>query len=101
VTSVTPKSLWRGYKRLTQINFPPSFPIIQFPNPPLIIAFVASEIGKSIHSAGRTYCLAIVFVAMSIWAYEELAHGVNWFRRLLGAAYICIIVARIAVGLQR
>ena len=25
---------------------------------------------------------------MAIWAYEELAHGVNWFRHLLGLAYI-------------
>ena len=28
---------------------------------------------------------------MTIWAYEELVHGVNWFRRLLGLAYVILL----------
>jgi hypothetical protein len=30
------------------------------------------------------YAASVSYLALSIWAYEELAHGVNWFRRLLG-----------------
>jgi hypothetical protein len=31
---------------------------------------------------------------MTIWAYEELVHGVNWFRRLLGLAFMILLVVR-------
>jgi hypothetical protein len=37
---------------------------------------------------------------MTVWAYEELARGVNWFRRLLGLACMMIMIARVAHGLQ-
>jgi hypothetical protein len=37
---------------------------------------------------------------MTVWAYEELARGVNWFRRLLGFAYVMILIMRVAHGLQ-
>jgi hypothetical protein len=36
--------LWRLFKRLTNIGFPKRFPIIQFPNAPLIIAFIAGMV---------------------------------------------------------
>jgi hypothetical protein len=37
---------------------------------------------------------------MTIWAYEELAHGVNWFRHLLGVAYAIIMIVRVAHALH-
>jgi len=37
---------------------------------------------------------------MAIWAYEELVHGVNWFRRLLGLAYVILLVVRVANALH-
>jgi hypothetical protein len=39
-------------------------------------------------------------VPFTQWAYEELAHGVNWFRHLLGAAYAVIMVVRVARALH-
>ena len=33
---------------------------------------------------------------MTIWAYEELVHGVNWFRRLLGLAFVILLIVRVA-----
>jgi hypothetical protein len=36
---------------------------------------------------------------MAIWAYEELADGVNWFRHLLGLAYIVSTVVHLARAL--
>ena len=35
------QSAWLAYKRLTKFSFPRRFPIVQFPNLPLIIAFLA------------------------------------------------------------
>jgi hypothetical protein len=35
---------------------------------------------------------------MTVWAYEELIRGVNWFRRLLGLAYLRSTVMRLALG---
>jgi hypothetical protein len=85
---------------LTQIGLPPSFPIVQFPNAPLILAFLAGAVGSHMHSATRSYATAGAYLAMTVWAYEELARGVNWFRRLLGLAYMIIMITRVAHGLR-
>jgi hypothetical protein len=37
---------------------------------------------------------------MTIWAYEELVRGVNWFRHLLGLAYAAIMIVRVAQALH-
>jgi hypothetical protein len=88
------------FKRLTQIGLPRRFPIVQFPNAPLILAFLAGVLATHIHVATRSYATAASYLAMTVWAYEELARGVNWFRRLLGLAYIIILITRVAHGLQ-
>jgi len=44
--------------------------------------------------------MSVSYLAMTIWAYEELADGVNWFRHLLGLAYVIILVIRVAHALQ-
>jgi hypothetical protein len=94
------KAGWAQFKRLTQIGLPRRFPIVQFPNAPLILAFLAGELGSHIHGASRSYATAAAYLAMTVWAYEELARGVNWFRRLLGLAYMIILIVRVAHGLQ-
>jgi len=91
---------WAQFKRLTQIGLPPRFPIVQFPNAPLILAFLAGAVAGQLHGADRSYWRAAAYLAMTVWAYEELARGVNWFRRLLGAVYLIIMVVRVAHGLQ-
>jgi hypothetical protein len=91
---------WTQFKRLTQIGLPKRFPIVQFPNAPLILAFLAGAIGSHMHGAARSYATAAAYLAMTVWAYEELARGVNWFRRLLGFAYVIILIMRVAHGLQ-
>jgi hypothetical protein len=42
----------------------------------------------------------VSYLALTIWAYEELVHGVNWFRHLLGLAYVIIVVVRVAHALH-
>jgi hypothetical protein len=88
--------LWRSFRRLTTISFPRQYPIVQFPNLPLIAAFIAEKISQSLHGNAHNYLLSAAFVAMTVWAYEELVDGVNWFRHLLGLTYMIIMVFRIA-----
>jgi hypothetical protein len=38
--------VWLAYKRLTELSFPRRFPVVQFPNLPLIVAVLAGEAGK-------------------------------------------------------
>jgi hypothetical protein len=40
---------WRDFKCLTTLGFPRRFPIVQFSNAPLIIAFLAGEAAAHIH----------------------------------------------------
>src|SRR6202167_718406 len=92
--------VWLSFKRLTQLSFPRRFPIVQFPNLPLIVAFLAGEGGKLVDGTAHTYSASVSYLAMTIWAYEELVHGVNWFRHLLGLAYVIIVVVRVANALH-
>ena len=84
--------LWRR----GQLGWPRRFPIAQFPNPPLLLAFagggVAAVADGALHDVGR----AVFTVGLAVWAYKELAGGVNWFRRLLGGGALIWIVAALA-----
>jgi len=90
---------WRWFKRLTQLGWPRDFPIVQFPNAPLIVAFLAGAGAARIQAPGHAYLAAIAFLAMGIWAYEELLHGVNWFRHLLGLGYAISTAVHLALAL--
>jgi hypothetical protein len=96
-----PRALLRGFKWLTQLGWPKSFPIVQFPNAPLIIAFLAGQAATHTHGTTHAYAAAISYLAMIIWAYEELVHGVNWFRHLLGLGYAISTIVHLALTLQR
>jgi hypothetical protein len=87
-------------KRLTGLSFPRRFPIVQFPNLPLIVAVLAGAAGKFLDGSAHSYAVSVSYLAMTIWAYEELAHGVNWFRRLLGLAFVILLVVHVADALH-
>jgi hypothetical protein len=93
-------SIWLAYKRLTELSFPRRFPIVQFPSLPLIIAVVAGEASKFLDAREHSYAISVSYLAMTIWAYEELVHGVNWFRRLLGAVFLTYLIVRVAYALH-
>ena len=76
------------YRRVRGFGWPRRFPLAQFPNNPLIVAFAAGQAAMMLHGTGHADARAVSYLAMTIWAYEELAHGVNWFRHLLGLAYV-------------
>ena len=70
----------------------------QFPNPPLWVALTALAVAlltsdaSTVNDAAR----AVFYVALTVWAYEELARGVNGFRRALGAVALLLIVIAVA-----
>ncbi len=93
IASMTVAELWRR----GQVGWPRRFPVVQFPNPPLLLALTARAAagigdpdGKAA-SAGRS-----LFVAgIGLWALEELTDGANWWRRLLGVAGLACVVHRV------
>jgi hypothetical protein len=87
---------WRAYRRLTKLGFPRHFQIVQFPNFPLMTALIAGCARHFVAGAGRPYLTSVGYLAMTVWAYEELAHGSNWFRHVLGFAFVIIIAIRVA-----
>ena len=89
-------SLGLTFKRLTEFGFPRRFPIVQFPNLPLIVAFLAGAAGTFLDGSAHSYTTSVSYLAMTIWAYEELVHGANWFRRLLGLTFVILLIMRAA-----
>ena len=74
----------------------------QFPNPPLWVALAALLMARLTDEASTVNDLAraVFYVALTVWAYEEAASGVNGFRRALGAVALVLIVIAVsrAVG---
>jgi len=83
---------------------PRSFPIVQFPNRPLIATFLAAAIAAVTRGRTSTAARVVSRLALLVWAAEEVVDGANWFRRLLGvggAAYAVAELARDAGGDRR
>ena len=68
--------------------------VAQFPNPPLIVALVAAVVSW-VAGDGSVYDVAraVFYVALTVWAWEEAARGVNLFRRALGVGGLIYVVA--------
>ena len=84
---------------MMQLSWPRDFPLVQFPNVPLLAAFASGQVAAAIHGVGHGEAAAVSYAAMTIWAYEELVDGVNWFRHLLGAVYVASTVGHIALAI--
>jgi hypothetical protein len=84
---MTAAELWRR----GQEGWPRRFPIAQFPNPPLIIAFAGSGLASAADGSARDAGRALYWAGLSVWALEELAAGANWFRRGLGAGTLVLV----------
>jgi hypothetical protein len=87
-------------RRLARWEWPAGFAVVQFPNPPLIVALAASVAGHLTHGTGRRLVLSVFYVALSVWAYEEARHGDNWFRRSLGLGFSIYIIISLAQALH-
>jgi hypothetical protein len=84
--------------RRGQVGWPRAFPIVQFPNGPLLFAFAGRGLpavaGGRARRAGRN----MFTLGLGAWAWEEAADGVNWLRRLAGVAALVWLVIRPAAG---
>jgi len=90
--AVTVAQLWRR----SRTGWPRSFPIAQFPNPPLLIAFAGWLLGAVANGKAHDVGRSIFTLGLAVWAWEEATDGVNWFRRVLGAGVLVWLVARLA-----
>jgi hypothetical protein len=89
-----------GYRwRRAQRGWPASFPLVQFPNAPLIAALGARLIAALTHDPVRAYARAAFYAGLAAWAWEELAGGVNWVRRGLGAGALVYVVVKVGTAL--
>jgi hypothetical protein len=82
-----------------QAGWPRHFPVVQFPNAPLLVALAARAAtwtGERDGAAARVG-RSLFMLGFGVWAAEELADGTNWFRRLLGLAGLAWL-ARMARG---
>lgn len=82
--------------RLGALEFPKRFPIVQFPNPPLAVGLLAGFATDFTNGTTERYLQSISYLALAVWAYQELTEGVNWFRRLLGLVFVVVLVIRVA-----
>ena len=71
---------------------PRRFPIFQFPNRPLVTSATAclvawagerGQLGPGLRHASP-FARLVGELALLVWAFEEIASGANWFRRVLG-----------------
>ncbi len=69
----------------------------QRPNAPLWVALAALIADLLLGGIAGDIARAVLYVSFAIWAYEELANGVNGFRRALGALGLLLVL----VGLTR
>jgi hypothetical protein len=87
-------------RRLARWEWPAGFAVVQFPNPPLIVALLASVAGHFTDGTGHRLALAVFYLALGLWAYGELRDGDNWFRRLLGLGFSIYILVSLARALN-
>ncbi|MEA2346556.1 MAG: hypothetical protein QOG62_343 [Thermoleophilaceae bacterium] len=78
---------------------PRRFPIAQWPNPPLWAAIAAWVVSRLADGLAGAIAEGLFYLAIGAWAYLEIAEGVNWFRRLLGAVVAGYLAVRLGMRL--
>jgi hypothetical protein len=68
--------------------------VAQLPNLTLAVFIAAEVAGRLVHAPSRTATVlrAVAAVALVVWALDEIARGVNPFRRILGLAVLVVTV---------
>ena len=100
VQTTTLSGTWSAVKRLPELSFPRSYPLVQFPNLPLAVGLLADVAAGRTSGTAHSYAQALSYLGISVWAYEEMAHGVNGFRRALGLAFAVVTVVQVAHALH-
>jgi hypothetical protein len=82
-------------RRLPRYGWPPHYPLVQFPNAPLAVAFAAMATEQVTDGEARDVAHAVASLGLAIWAYWELTEGDNGFRRVLGVAGLGLALFRL------
>jgi hypothetical protein len=90
-----------GLWRRGQAGWSQRFPLMQAPNPPLLLAFAGRALSARTAGTSRRLGRAISTAGLAVWAWQEATRGVNWFRRLLGAATLLRLTAGLAREFKR
>ena len=88
---MTSQDAWRRAQR----GWPAAYPLVQFPNAPLLLALAASVVAAMTDGDVHDYARGVAYAGLAAWAWIELASGVNAFRRLLGLAGLVYVVVQI------
>ena len=74
--------------------------LAQFPNWPLGVWLLATTSMVVTHPTGRVRDLlvGIAWIALGVWATDEVLRGVNPFRRLLGAIVIAWLIVSVVLS---
>jgi hypothetical protein len=94
-TRLTLGDRWRRGQR----GWPAGFPLVQFPNAALIAALGGWLVAALAHGSVHAYARAGFYAGLAAWAWEELAGGVNWVRRALGAGALVYVVVKVGAAL--
>ena len=82
--------------RRGQAGWPRSFPVAQLPNAPLLLALLGWVLAETTRGSAHDTGRVIFTIGLVVWALDEIARGVNWFRRLLGGAVLVSILLGLA-----
>jgi len=82
--------------RRAQAGWPRRFPLVQAPNPPLLVAFAGRRVAAAARPGDRAERLGRLASSLGfgVWAWGETTRGANWFRRLLGLLGLVWIARR-------
>ena len=94
-TESTLRDLWRRGKR----GWPASFPILQFPNAPLLVALGGWVVAALTDGSLHAYARATFYAGLAAWAWLELADGASGVRRALGAGGLVYVVVKVGAAL--
>lgn len=83
-------------RRVTGWSWPRRYPLAQFPNVPLVIGLLAALAARAAQGSVHGELRAVEYMAMTVWAYEEVSAGVNGFRRVIGAGALAYLAASLA-----
>jgi hypothetical protein len=89
------KDVWRRGQR----GWPARHPVVQFPNPPLIVAATGFLLAVVTTGSVADYGRATFYAGLAVWAWLELTDGANRLRRVLGAAGLVLVVVKVGEAL--
>ncbi|MDO9410496.1 hypothetical protein [Patulibacter sp.] len=86
------RALWRRLQR----GWPAAYPLVQFPNAPLLVAVAGSLAARALSGDASAVATAVSRMGVVVWAWLELTAGDNAVRRVLGAAGLAYMALQIS-----